>query len=89
MQRSLFTTVNGSVTINNELHYPGESKTTPATVKLTASEKAKLQEFCFENDMSFSEFMRNSAGFYHKYYGHAAKLMKYSDAVLGLLKNLP
>jgi len=89
MQRTLFKTVNGSVTINNELHFPGESKTTPATVKLTASEKKIIQDFCFDNDISVSEFMRKAASFYHQYYGHAAKLMKYSDAVMSLLKNLP
>jgi hypothetical protein len=89
MQRSLFSTVNGNVTINNELYHPNESKTTPATVKLTASEKETIKDFCFEHDISVSEFMRNASNFYHRYYGHAAKLIKYQDAVLGLLKNLP
>ncbi len=89
MQRTLFKTVNGNVTINNELYHPGESKTTPATVKLTSSEKKFIQEFCFKHDMSVSEFMRNASSFYHRYYAHAEKLMKYSDAVMGLLKNLP
>jgi len=88
-QTTLFETVNGNVVVNNFKPSPGESKTTPATVKLTFSEKEQLQEFCFKNDLSVSEYMRNASRLYHAYFPYIAKLEKYRSAVISMLEKLP
>jgi len=87
-QNQLFKVNGGKVVINN-FSEPGESKTSPATVKLTQSEKEAIQEFCFKHDMSVSEFMRMAANFFYDYYEHGEKLAKYKQSVFGMLDGLP
>ena len=88
-QTTMFKTVNGSVTVNNFGSAYGESKTSPATVKLTFSEKKQIQEFCFQNDLSVSEFMRHAASLYLSFFEQASKLNRYRKAVVSMLDNLP
>lgn len=66
-----------------------ESKTVSSTVKLTDSLKKQIQEFCFEHDVSFSEFLRDAACFYHDFYSVSPKLIKYQGAVKSMLEKLP
>jgi hypothetical protein len=66
-----------------------ESKTVSSTVKLTDSLKKMIQEFCFAHDVSFSEFLRDAACFYHDFYSVSPKLIKYQVAVKSMLEKLP
>ena len=88
-QQTMFQTVNGPVTVNNFSDPPGESETSPVTVKFKDSMKEDLQKFCFEHDISRSEFLRDAAQFYRKYYACKDKLTKYERAVSALLESLP
>lgn len=89
-QKTLFHTVNGNVVVKNfAAPDPPESKTIPTTVKLTDSLKKQIQEFCFEHDMSVSEFLRDAACFYHDFYPQSVRLAKYREAVLAMLHKLP
>jgi len=85
----MFQAVNGPVTVNNFADPPGESETTPVTVKFKDAMKEDLQRFCFEQDISRSEFLRDAAQFYRKHFDHKDKLQKYELAVIALLESLP
>ena len=88
-QSTLFAKVEGNVTVNNFATEPGESKTTPATVKLTHTEKKNIQDFCFKNDITVSDFMRRATNFFYEFYDQSDKLAEYKKAVMAMLEQLP
>lgn len=67
-------------------------KTVPAATKLSEVDAAKYSRFCFENDISQSDFIRNAMSFYHAFYPISKKMIKCRGAVFEffeLLKKLP
>jgi len=93
IQGTLFRKVGGDVYVTNNFaasqgRVP-ESKTVAATVKFTDSLKSQIQEFCFRNDISLSEFLRDAACFYHDLYSYAGKIARYRDALTSMLDKLP
>lgn len=74
---------------NNFSNPAGESATAPVTVKFKEGMKRDLEKFCFENDISRSEFLRDAAQFYRHVFPQKDKFLKYQDAVSALLRSLP
>jgi len=89
MQQTMFENVRGKVVVNNFSDPLNESETTPTTVKFKDTMKEELKDFCFNHDLSLSEYLRKAAIFYRQYYDHEEKLQKYNKAVLALLESLP
>lgn len=80
----------GPTTINNNFtEPPGESETAPVTFKLKDTTRQELKDFCFDHDLSLSEYVREAVQFYRQNYPQKDKLKKYHVSVSALLKTLP
>lgn len=88
-QQNIFQNTGDTHVTNNFSNPPNQSATEPVTVKFKAGMKHDLERFCFENDISKSEFLRDAAQFYCHVYPQREKVLKYRNAIEALLSSLP
>lgn len=89
-QITLFKEVKGDVHVYNQpSKTPPESKTELVNFKVEDSEKKEIANFCFEHDLSVSQFYRKAGRQYKKLYPYKDKVEKYWDAMISWLIRLP
>ena len=66
-----------------------ESKSFLVNVRFEYSDKKNIKDFCFENDVSLSEHIREASEWYRKTYEIKPKVEKYWDAFIALAERLP
>lgn len=66
-----------------------ESKSFPVNTRFEYSEREVLKEFCFTQNISISDHIRESSEWFRKTHKIKPKMEKYWDAFVALAESLP
>lgn len=87
-QTTMFHTVNGNVTVNNELRKPEQSKDIIKQVRFEPQDADELRNLCFDKNITFSDYTRKATELLKVYFDQSEILLKNADVIIPMVERL-